>query len=187
MVPNSALPAKAVTATTAFLGQPPVPAQNAAGPLEIAIRPDPSIYDGRFNNNGWLQELPRPLTKVTWENVALVSPATAKRLKLNQNNDPREISGGERGTAFIDTHGNNMGADLVTLTFQGGQISKPVPVWISPGQPDDVVTIFTGYGRTRAGRVGTGLGYNAYDVMRSDAMNSGFGDFDADPFQHGRP
>jgi molybdopterin-containing oxidoreductase family iron-sulfur binding subunit len=69
-----------------------------------------------------------------------------------------------------------MYADLVTLTYQGQTISKPVPVWISPGQPDDVITIFTGYGRTRGGRIANGLGYNAYDVMRSDAMRNGFGD-----------
>ena len=178
MIANSALPARTMTPTTAFLNQPTTP-QQPAGPLEIAIRPDPCVYDGRFSNNGWLQELPRPLNKVTWENIALISPATAKRLKLNQNNDPREISGGERGTAFIDTYGNNMGSDTVTVKCQGGTIEKPVPVWISPGQPDDVITIFTGYGRTRAGRIGTGLGYNAYDVMRSDAMNGGFGDITA--------
>ena len=174
-VPNSALPARTMSANTAFLSQPDVkPA--AAGPLEITIWPDPSIRDGRYVNNGWLQELPNPINKVTWENVALVSPRTAARLGINQGNDARERSGGERPPAFITSKGNNMYADLVSLKFQGGTIEKPVPMWISPGQPDDVITIFTGYGRTRAGRIGTGLGYNAYDVMRSDAMNSGFGD-----------
>ncbi|MEO8648996.1 MAG: 4Fe-4S dicluster domain-containing protein, partial [Acidobacteriota bacterium] len=173
-IANSALPTRSMTAGTAFLSQPAAPAQ-ASGPLEISILPDPSIYDGRFANNGWLQELPNPLNKITWENVALVSPNTAARLGLNQARDRREISGGVRGQAFINTHGNNMSADTVTLTYQGGTISKPVPVWISPGQPDDVVTIFLGYGRPRGGRVGTGLGYNAYDVVRSDAMNFGFG------------
>lgn len=175
VVPNTALPAKTLSVNTAFLSQLSAPAA-AGGPLEIAILPDPSVYDGRFTNNGWLQELPNPITKVTWENVALVSPATAARLNLNRGNDPREIAGGERGTSFINTHGNNTGADLVTLKFQGGSIEKPVPVWISPGQPDDVVTIFLGYGRTRAGKIGTGLGYNAYDVQRSDAMYFGFGE-----------
>ncbi len=178
VVPNSALAAKSVTANTAFLAQP-VAKPASSGPLEISILPDPSIYDGRFANNGWLQELPNPLTKVTWENVALVSPATAARLQLNRGNDPDEISGGERGTAFINTRGSNMTADTVTLTFQGADIKKPVPMWISPGQPDDVVTIFMGYGRTRAGRIGTGLGYNAFDVQRSDAMSFGTGDIKA--------
>ncbi|NOT47213.1 MAG: TAT-variant-translocated molybdopterin oxidoreductase [Acidobacteria bacterium] len=176
-VPNTALPAKTVTASSAFLSQPEVKPSGSG--LEISILPDPSVYDGRFTNNGWLQELPNPLTKITWDNVALVSPKTAAELNLNRGNDPDEISGGERGIAFINTHGSNMAADTVTLTYQGADIKKAVPVWISPGQPDGVLTIFMGYGRTRAGRIGTPdgkpIGYNAFDVMRSDAMNYGFG------------
>jgi len=176
VVPGTALPTRTFSANTGFLSQPETnPVTAAAGALEIAILPDPCVHDGRFANNGWLQELPKPLNKVTWENVALVSPHTAERLKLNRGNDPKEISGGERGTSFINTKGNNMSADTVTLTYLGVDIQKPVPVWISPGQPDDVITIFMGYGRTRAGKVGTGLGYNAFDVMRSDAMNFGTG------------
>ena len=167
-----------MTASAAFLSQQQ-PVSSGSGAIEISILPDPSIYDGRFSNNGWLQELPKPLTKVTWDNVALISPATAARLNLNRGNDPDEISGGERGTAFINTRGSNMTADLVTLTYQGASIANGVPVWIQPGQPDDVVTIYQGYGRTRAGRIGTGIGYNAFDVMRSDAMNFGFGDLSA--------
>jgi MoCo/4Fe-4S cofactor protein with predicted Tat translocation signal len=175
VVPNTAFTPKTVAASTAFLTQPITPLSNA-GPLEISILPDPSVYDGRFTNNGWLQELPNPLTKITWENVALISPKTAHDLGLNRGNDPDEISGGERPTSFIDSRGSNMYSDLVTLKYQGGTVSKPVPVWIAPGQPDGVVTIFMGYGRTRGGRVATGLGYNAFDVMRSDAMNYGTGE-----------
>jgi molybdopterin-containing oxidoreductase family iron-sulfur binding subunit len=175
VVANTALPAKTLTPNTAFLSQPAA-APTGTGPLEIAILPDPSVYDGRFANNGWLQELPNPLTKITWENVALVSPKTAERLDLNQARDLREKSGGERGTAFINTRGTNMSADVVTLNYQGSNISKGVPVWVSPGHPDDVITIYMGYGRTRAGRIGTGLGYNAFEVRRSDAMDFGFGD-----------
>ncbi len=172
-VPNTASAPKSVTASTAFLSQPEAkPA--GTGTLEIAIRPDPCIYDGRFSNNGWLQELPNPLNKVTWENVALISPRTAAELKLNRGNDPEEISGGERGTSFINTKGSNMSADLVTVSYQGGEV-KNVPVWISPGQPDGVVTLYMGYGRTRAGKIGTGIGYNVFTALRSDAMNYGFG------------
>lgn len=174
-IANSALPAKTVSLNTAFLSQPETkPA--AAGGLEILILPDPSVHDGRFANNGWLQELPKPLTKITWDNVALISPATAAKLGINQGNDQDEMSGGVRGISFINTKGGNMSSDLVTLTYQGGQIQKSVPMWISPGQPDDVITLFMGYGRTRAGRVGTGLGYNVFDVRRSDAMGFGTGD-----------
>ena len=175
IIPNTAFTTRTVTPNTGFLAQPPT-ILASGGPLEISIWPDPSLYDGRFANNGWLQELPKPLTKITWDNVALVSPNTARRLGLNQGNDTDELSGGERPTAFINSKGTNMFSDLVTLTYQGGEISKPVPMWIAPGQPDDVVTIFTGYGRTRAGRIGNGLGYNAFDVMRSDAMGYGSGD-----------
>ena len=175
IVPNSALPAKTVTATTAFLSQPEVKPANG-GSLEISILPDPSVYDGRFTNNGWLQELPNPLTKITWDNVALVSPATARRLKLNGGNDAEELTGGAQGTSFINTKGGNQFSDLVTLTYQGAEISKPVAMWIAPGQPDDVITIYMGYGRDKAGKIGSGLGYSAFDVMRSDAMNYGSGE-----------
>ncbi|HVF46483.1 MAG TPA: 4Fe-4S dicluster domain-containing protein, partial [Pyrinomonadaceae bacterium] len=91
-------------------------------------------------------------------------------------NDPDEISGGVRGSSFINTRGGNMTSDLVTVKYQGADIQKPVPMWIQPGQPDDVVTLYMGYGRTRAGKIGTGLGYSAFDVRRSDAMDQGFGE-----------
>lgn len=174
VVPNTAAAVKTVTANTAFLSQPEQkPA--ASGGVEISILPDPSVYDGRFVNNGWLQELPNPLNKVTWENVALISPKTAEKLAANTGNQARDMTGGEQGTAFINTKGGNQFSDLVKITYQTAEIEKSVPLWITPGQPDDVITIFMGYGRTKAGKVGTGLGYSAFDVMRSDAMNYGFG------------
>lgn len=175
VVPNSSAAVKEVKVNPAFMSQPE-PASSAAGSIEISILPDPSVYDGRFTNNGWLQELPNPLTKITWENVALVSPKTAEKLGLNRGNDADEMSGGERPMSFINSKGGNMFSDLVKLKYQGGEINKPVPVWIAPGQPDDVVAIYLGYGRTKAGRVGTDLGYNAYDVRKSDAMHFGKGE-----------
>ncbi|MBP7377087.1 MAG: 4Fe-4S dicluster domain-containing protein, partial [Pyrinomonadaceae bacterium] len=175
VIPNTAAAPKAVTATTAFLSQPEVKT-NGSGSLEISILPDPCVYDGRFSNNGWLQELPNPLNKVTWENVALISPKTAIKLGINKSNDPRDHVGGAQGTSFINTKGGNQFSDTVTVKYQGAEIEKPVPMWITPGQPDDVITIYMGYGRTRAGKVGTGLGYNAFDVRRSDAMDHGFGE-----------
>ncbi len=175
VVPNTAAAPKAVTATTAFLSQPEVKT-TGSGSLEISILPDPCVYDGRFSNNGWLQELPNPLNKVTWENVALISPKTAIKLGINKSNDPRDHVGGAQGTSFINTKGGNQFSDTVTVKYQGAEIEKPVPMWITPGQPDDVITIYMGYGRTRAGKVGTGLGYNAFDVRRSDAMDHGFGE-----------
>lgn len=173
LIANTALPAKSVSVNTAFFGQTEtLPA--ASGELEFIIIPDPSVFDGRFANNGWLQELPNPLTKITWDNVALVSPATAARLGINRGNDPREISGGERGVPFVNTYGTNMASDVVTVSYQGRELTG-VPMWISPGQADDVITLYLGYGRARAGRVGTGIGYNAYSVRTSEAMDLGFG------------
>lgn len=173
-IANSALPAKTVAVNLGFLSQPS-PAPTGSGNLEISILPDPSVYDGRYTNNGWLQELPNALTKITWENVALVSPNTAQKLGLNQGRDANSGAGAGEGTTFINTKGGNLFSDLVELTYQDGKISQKVPVWVAPGQPDDVVTIFLGYGRTKAGKVGTGLGYNAYEVRKSDAMWFGKG------------
>jgi MoCo/4Fe-4S cofactor protein with predicted Tat translocation signal len=170
---GAALPAKTVSVNAAFLSQP-TPASTGSGGLEFVVLPDPSVYDGRYTNNGWLQELPNPLNKTTWENVALISPKTAAEKGLNQGAEGG--AGGVEGTAFVNTKGGNLFSDLVEVTYQGGKITQKVPVWIQPGQPDGVVTLFLGYGRTKAGRVGTGIGYNAYEVVRSDAMSFGKGD-----------
>lgn len=174
-IPNSEAKAKTVSVNAAFMSQPQTAPANS-GALEISILPDPCVYDGRFTNNGWLQELPNPLNKITWENVVLVSPKTAQKLGLNLSNNAEEFTGGSQGTSFINTRGGNQFSDLVKVKYQGGEITKPAPVWITPGQPDDVVTIFTGYGRTKAGRVGNDLGYNAYEVQKSDAMFFGTGE-----------
>jgi molybdopterin-containing oxidoreductase family iron-sulfur binding subunit len=149
-IPNSALPTKTVALKSDWAaslaqpnagGTPALPANTSS--YELIFRPDPSIYDGRFANNGWLQELPKPLTKITWDNVALVSAATAKKMGVLEQNYERSKKGRE---AFVDT---------IKLTHRDHSISQNLPVWIMPGQPDDVITIHLGYGRTRAGRVGS--------------------------------
>jgi molybdopterin-containing oxidoreductase family iron-sulfur binding subunit len=106
--------------------------------VDIVFRPDSSIWDGRFANVAWLQELPKPLTKLTWDNVICISPARAERLAI-ANGDVVEVSAGGRHVSG--------------------------PAWIMPGQAPNTVTLFLGYGRTRAGRVGSNIGYNAY-VLR---------------------
>jgi len=131
VVPDTAFPPKQVS-LKAGIGQPP-PGSPSQG-LEIVFRPDPTIWDGRFANNGWLQELPKPLTKLTWDAVAMFSPKTAERLGVNSE-------------------------DAVELKYQGRTIVAPA--WVMPGHADESVSVFLGYGRTRAGRVGTGVGFDA--------------------------
>src|SRR6185369_964144 len=106
LIANTAAAPKGVTANAAFLSQP----QNLApqvGGIEVNILPDPNIYDGRYANNGWLQELPKPLNKVTWDNVALVSPKTAEKLGVNQHRERDLEAGGEQGVSFVNTKGTN--------------------------------------------------------------------------------
>jgi molybdopterin-containing oxidoreductase family iron-sulfur binding subunit len=103
--------------------------------VTVLFRPDPCIWDGRFANNPWLQELPKPLNKVTWDNVVAVSPGLAKQ------------------------HGLANG-DVVRLSLDGRAIEGPV--WVTPGQERATVTVFLGYGRQIADQVGDGHGYDAY-------------------------
>jgi molybdopterin-containing oxidoreductase family iron-sulfur binding subunit len=115
----------------------------SAGTVEVIFRPDPTIWDGEFANNGWMQELPKPLTKLTWDNAVLLSPATAARLVVD-NDAVVELALGDR-------------------TVRGS-------VLILPGHPDETATVHLGYGRTQAGRVGNGAGFSAYAIRTSDAL-----------------
>src|SRR5438445_4136440 len=127
-----------------------------SGELEFIFRPDPTIYDGRFANNGWLQELAKPTTKTTWDNAALVSPATAKRLNIGRTIASR---GGEHG---------QVRATVVNIELAGGKVTAAA--WIVPGQADDVVVLPLGYGRMKAGETGSNKGFNAYSVRASNAL-----------------
>ena len=164
-VPNSALPTKTVSVNAAALfqpnsGEPPAVSASSASQFELVFRTDPTIYDGRFANNGWLQELPKPLSKLTWDNAALVSPNTAKQLGL---------------TKTIGKKGGDIYVDTLKITYQGRTFTDPVPTWITPGQPDGVITLHLGYGRKNAGRVGNGHGFNAYEIRTSDSPWSASG------------
>jgi MoCo/4Fe-4S cofactor protein with predicted Tat translocation signal len=136
--------------------------------LELAFRPDPSIYDGQFANNGWLQELPKHLSKATWDNVAIMSLETARALGV-------QISASFDGQ--IETAGKETASgcltDVVELAYKGRRVTAPA--WIVPGSPNDVVTVYLGYGRRKAGRVGSGAGYDAYALRTSDAPWFGAG------------
>jgi molybdopterin-containing oxidoreductase family iron-sulfur binding subunit len=110
--------------------------------FEIIFRPDPNIYDGRYSNVGWLQELPKPVTNLAWDNAAIVSAATLTKLGLAEQ-------------------------DIVEITV--GSYKVKAPVIVAPGHPDNSATIHLGYGRESAGRVGSGAGFNAYAIRTSDA------------------
>ncbi|MFZ1006891.1 MAG: TAT-variant-translocated molybdopterin oxidoreductase [Candidatus Sulfotelmatobacter sp.] len=120
---------------------PPSPSANP-NILELNIRRDPTIYDGQFSNNGWLQELPKPMTKLTWDNAVLIGPKMAERLQIKTE-------------------------DIVELELSGKKVTGPV--WIQAGHPDNSVTVTLGYGRKRAGRVGTAQGFDAYALRTTAA------------------
>jgi molybdopterin-containing oxidoreductase family iron-sulfur binding subunit len=117
----------------------------SADKLEVAFYPS-QLYDGRFANNGWLQELPDGVTRLCWDNAALISPKTAGELNLANT-------------------------DMIKLELNGNELT--LPVWISPGQADYTLAIALGYGRTRAGKVGNGVGFDAYKIRTSDALYTG--------------
>jgi len=110
--------------------------------LELLLRPDPKVLDGRFANNGWLQELPESITKITWDNALLLSPATAKNLGVQGN-------------------------DVVRVTAGGASVEAPV--YVVPGQAAATAFLALGYGRRAAGAVGYGVGADAYVLRKSDA------------------
>ena len=124
--------------TNAALAHVPPPSPKDS--IEIIFRPDPNIYDGRWSNVGWLQELPKPVTNLSWDNAALVSGATLTRLGLEED-------------------------DIVELSAGGRKVNAPVIAM--PGHPDNSVTVYLGYGRSFAGRVGSGAGFNAYLIRNS--------------------
>ena len=124
---------------TRSLGRPTERPDGLVG-IELVFTLSSSVHDGRFANNGWLQELPDPVTKLTWDNAALVSPRTAGELGL------------ETG-------------DVVTLSLEGRSLDAPILVL--PGQADGAIALALGYGRTSAGRVGDGVGANANAIRTS--------------------
>jgi molybdopterin-containing oxidoreductase family iron-sulfur binding subunit len=167
VVANTALPTKTVTPKSDLTAPGSKAQSSTSNPqLEIVFRADPTVFDGRFANNGWLQELPKPLSKLTWDNAAIVSPATAARLGLGK--DANGLA-----TNRIGNIGGDIIADQVDLEYQGRKVRAPV--YILPGQPDDSVTVHLGYGRTKVGRVGNDAGFNAYAIRTSDAPWFGSG------------
>ena len=145
IVPNSgaasAPPKFAVQALPAG-AVPPAGQPSASEDLDVLFRPDPAIYDGCFANNVWLQELPQPMTHLTWDNAVLISPGTSRALQVYDN-------------------------EQVELTLDGRRITGAV--FVNAGQADNTVIVNLGWGRTRAGKNGTERGFNAYAVRTSSA------------------
>jgi MoCo/4Fe-4S cofactor protein with predicted Tat translocation signal len=134
----------------------PVPADQ----VEYIFRPDATVYDGRFANNGWLQELPKPLTKLTWDNAALVSPKLAHTMDLAHKVVSR---GGEHG---------QVRSTVVDIELNGSKVTAAA--WTLPGQAENTIVLPLGYGRSRAGYTGTNKGFNAYVVRASNALWTSF-------------
>jgi len=139
VVPGTAAAAKKVTLKPL---PPPTHAKPDSLGAEVIFRPDPCLYDGQFANNGWLQELPKPLTKLVWDNAALMSDRMAGQLRARNE-------------------------DMVGLKLEGRAVRAPV--FVTPGHPQDSVTLYLGGGRARGGRVAPGHGFNANLVRVSTA------------------
>ncbi len=131
--PQAATPARPAPPRSA-------PPRSAPEGLDLLFRPDPTVWDGAFANNAWLQELPKPLTKIVWDNAVSVSPSLAQREQLKQG-------------------------DVVAVAIGGQRVEGPV--WILPGQADGTVAVALGYGRSVPDQLCDGIGYNAYAVRSS--------------------
>jgi molybdopterin-containing oxidoreductase family iron-sulfur binding subunit len=143
VVPDSA--AKPVTVNVLPAATQTTPVKASAG-LELKFVQCPKIYDGQYVNNGWLRELPHQITKVTWDNVAEISAATANKLHIQTGN-------------------------LLEISVAGATVTAPA--YIQPGQPDDAITLTLGYGRTAGGSVAIteeARGYDAYILRRADGL-----------------
>ena len=122
------------------------PATLSASNLEVIFFRDAKVDEGRYANNGWMQELPDPITKMTWDNAVLVSRKTARELGVANG-------------------------DIVEITLNSRSVKGPI--WIQPGMADYSLGLALGYGREKAGRVGTGVGFNAYKIFSGKYIETG--------------
>ncbi len=113
--------------------------------LEVVFRTDSKVFDGRFANNGWLQELPDPMTRLTWDNAALINPKTGVAMGLNRHE-----------------------SQIIRLKVGGRELD--IATYMMPGQPENSISIALGYGRTHSGNVGNGAGFNAGALRTTHAM-----------------
>jgi MoCo/4Fe-4S cofactor protein with predicted Tat translocation signal len=138
-VKDSALP----TVMASAKGLPPAStASSSSSGYELSFHSDPYILDGRYANNAWLQELPRPITRLSWDNAVLVSPKTASDLGVDDE-------------------------DRVEIQYNGQTVKGAI--WRLPGQPDGAIGLSMGFGRTRSGRAGNGAGFNVYPLRPANS------------------
>ena len=130
------------------LSIPKIPAASvpSANSIEVVFFRDSKVDDGRYANNGWMQELPDPVTKMTWDNAVLISRKTARELGVANG-------------------------DVVEISLNGKSVKGPI--WTQPGMADYSLGLALGYGRERAGRVGTGVGFNAYKIFSGKYIETG--------------
>ena len=169
VIPDSKFPPKAVKIADDWEKLLPAPHEDTAEgavqdaavsrerSLAVVFQADPTVYDGSWANNAWLQELPKPITKLTWGNAAIMSPATAKRLGIEMGG---YAHGGEHGGYYMP---------VVKLQAKGAKLR---PAWIMPGHADSTITLYLGNGRDRAGKIGGdnehAVGCNAYLLRTAD-------------------
>ncbi len=139
-IANTAFPVKSVAAKGGNI--PPTNAGTSTESMEVIFRRDPLVYDGSRANNGWLQETPKPITNLCWDNAVFISPNQANKSNL------------ETG-------------DIIEIEVNGRKVKGPI--WPQPGHPDNAITVFLGYGRTKAGRVGTDVGFSGYKLRGTEA------------------
>ena len=124
----------------------PAATKATTGGVEVTFKADPSLFDGRYSNNGWLQELPKQVTNLSWDNAALMNMDLMGKLGIEEN-------------------------DAIELSLNGRKVIAPV--LMSPGHPNDAVTVHLGFGRrAEGGRVAAGVGFDAYPLRTSDGMSS---------------
>ncbi len=164
LVEGSAYPVVAVTARPGNPGQAPAAVALSATNLEVRFSNDHKVDDGRFANNGWLQECPDPITKISWDNAILVSPKLAAELNIVPAGNRLQVARKEEAE-FPQGKEN---AHVFTLELNGRSITGPVH--IQPGLSNYTVVVSLGYGRSQSGHIGTGAGFNAYPLRTSDAM-----------------
>lgn len=123
--------------------------------MEVVFVPSSHAYDGRYNNNAWLLEAPDPITKITWDNVALLSQATAGKLGLRTD------------VSQINISDSSYHAEFLSIKRNGAEIK--IPVVVQPGHADNSITLAMGFGRDKTGQVGEGAGFNVFPLRTSDA------------------